>query len=222
MREYGFTIDGAGLRALLSVAKSVSGGKYSAEVEEATTSWMHGGVGRLQLQRKRDGVRVDTLVVAFSSLGNGVIRPEFRGSLQQTGNDSKGGDYDVLYVLDPARSWYSQDPACTWSGFEYFESEISKVIASGGYKHVFMMGDSMGGSGALLFAHLASRVLAFVPQCELEQYRMCTRRDFTPKARQTFSARLQKSVLMSTASISVHLGESSEHSPHPFRPSSSM
>ena len=115
----------------------------------------------------------------------------------------------MLYVLDPARSWYSQDPGCTWSGFEYFESEISKVVESGGYRHVLMMGDSMGGSGALLFAHLATRVLAFVPQCELEQYPMCTRRDFTAKARQAFSARLLNSVLTSSAHISVHLGESS-------------
>ncbi len=218
LQEYGFTVDGAGLRALVATAKSVSGGKYLGSVEEAITSWMHGGIGRLELQKMDNEIRVDTLVVVFSSLGNGVIRPEFRGSLKQTGNASGveteefDTNYDVLYVLDPAKSWYFQDPGCTWTGFEYFESEISNVIAAGGYKHVLMMGDSMGGSGALLFSHLATRVLAFVPQCELQQYPMCTRRDFTANARQAFSTRLLNSVLTSSAHISVHVGESSDNS----------
>jgi hypothetical protein len=186
-------------------------------MEEAVTGWMHGGVGRFELTKSEkhgsgSGDDVATLVVVFSSLGNGVIRPEFRGSLRQTSDDNDSGSsgdatYDVLYVLDPARSWYYQDPGCSWSGFTHFESEISKVIASGGYKHVLMMGDSMGGSGALLFSHLATRVLAFVPQCELEQYPMCTREDFRPGSRQAFSAQLQQSVLASNASISVHLGK---------------
>ena len=103
--EYGFTVDGAGLRALVAVMKSVSGGKYSADVEEAMTSWMHGGIARLQLEtigkedRPDDNEHVDTLVVVFSSLGNGVIRPEFRGSLQQTGKNG-GADANVLISYD--------------------------------------------------------------------------------------------------------------------------
>jgi hypothetical protein len=46
-----------------------------------------------------------TLVVAFSSLGNGLIRPEFQGSLLK--RDAQV-EYDVLFVLDPACSWYCQ------------------------------------------------------------------------------------------------------------------
>ena len=94
------------------------------------------------------------------------------------------------------------------AGFAYFEAEITRRVVDGGYKHVLMMGDSMGGSAALLFSHLATRVLAFVPQCELEEYPMCSRRDFTAARRQGFSARLLASVRASSATISVHLGES--------------
>ena len=49
LQEYGFTRDGAGFRAMLAVAKSVSGGEHAAEMEEAVTSWMHGGLGRFEL-----------------------------------------------------------------------------------------------------------------------------------------------------------------------------
>ena len=202
---------------MLAVAKSVSGGEHAAEMEEAVTSWMHGGLGRFELVESDTATATSTLVVVFSSLGNGVIRPEFRGSLKPPAPGAEenaaaatpvAAEYDVLYVIDPARSWYSQDPRCNWSGFAYFEAEISLRIANGGYNHVLMMGDSMGGSGALLFSHLATRVLAFVPQCELEEYPMCSRHDFTATGRKGFSARLLESVGASSATIGVHLGES--------------
>ena len=126
-------------------------GVHSAALEEAVAGWWHGGRGRFELVPSQPGAPTPaTLVVVFSSLGNGVIRPEFRGSLRPTAGRPAG--YDALYVLDPARSWYSQDPGCTWRGFEHFERELRAAIADGGYQHVLMMGDSMGGSGALLFS----------------------------------------------------------------------
>ena len=126
LQEYGFTRDGVGFRALVAVAKSVSAGEYAAEIEEAVTNWMHGGLGRFELVKGSEtdcAGETRTLVVAFSSLGNGVIRPEFRGSLKPAAaaaadSESKetaavSAEYDVMYVIDPARSWYSQDPSCT-------------------------------------------------------------------------------------------------------------
>ena len=54
-----------------------------------------------------------------------------------------------------------------WEGFRYHEQRLRRYINEGRYDGVFMLGVSMGGSGALLFSHLATAVFSFVPQVEL-------------------------------------------------------
>ena len=63
-------------------------------------------------------------------------------------------------------------------------------------------------SHACVRRHLATAVLAFVPQVELEKYPMATRRDFTAEHRRRFTARLLASVAASQAAIAVHVGAS--------------
>ena len=63
-------------------------------------------------------------------------------------------------------------------------------------------------SHACMRRHLATAVLAFVPQVELEKYPMATRRDFTAEHRRRFTARLLASVAASQAAIAVHVGAS--------------
>ena len=90
------------------------------------TGWFHGGQGRFELVQGTPGAAAPMVVVVFSSLGNGLIRPEFRGSLLGEAVREAGVaiDYDVLFVLDPAMSWYCQDPGCSWAGFGYYQREL--------------------------------------------------------------------------------------------------
>lgn len=109
--------------------------------------------------------RAKHLVVAFSSLGNGIVRHEFGGSLAKL-NNQMDESFDVLFVADPAQSWYQKDDNGGFEGFAQYESRIK--AASKPYRHVSLIGDSMGGSGALLFSHLATEsVVAFSPQIDL-------------------------------------------------------
>ena len=89
-----------------------------------------------------------SIIVSFSSLGDYLIRPEFKRTLE-------GLAVDKLFVMDPACSWFMNDPSCRWQGYSYYERKIEEI--TGPYKHVIMLGDSMGGSGSLLFSHLCPR-----------------------------------------------------------------
>jgi hypothetical protein len=100
---------------------------YRALLEEALTSWWHAGVGRFEMRSLLsaggggDTTAGGTVIVVCSSLGTGIVRPEWSGTLQQLalGGDQAagggGGRVDVLHVLDPSSTWWSQDPSCCWS-----------------------------------------------------------------------------------------------------------
>lgn len=80
--------------------------------------------------------------------------------------------FDTLYVVDSQRSWYTHEDSweleCQQVGPQqprlggYYQMELEISLKS--YKHVIMLGDSMGASAALLFSRLATSVLAFCPQ----------------------------------------------------------
>ncbi len=87
--------------------------------------------------------------------------------------------FDTLYVVDSQRSWYTHEDCweldrsnaeekCQQAGPQqprlgaYYQMELEISLKS--YKHVIMLGDSMGASAALLFSRLATSVLAFCPQ----------------------------------------------------------
>lgn len=111
LAEIGFSKDRAGLRTFLAVAKAeahrINPGHepghpdLSAKLEEAISGWWHGGIARFEHVPCTIGPSdAKGLVVAFSSLGNGIIRPEFGGTL-----GAVAADYDHLFVMDPAASW---------------------------------------------------------------------------------------------------------------------
>ena len=108
------------------------------------------------------------LVVAFSSLGSGIARPEWRGALSKASVPSKAR-LDVLHVLDPASSWYLQDDAATWAGPAFYRRELEQRIKPYGSRVLFL-GDSMGACGALQHCDLAASTLAFTPQIDLTDY----------------------------------------------------
>eukprot|EP00249_Psilotum_nudum_P022238 c28429_g1_i2 orf=1054-1815(+) len=84
----------------------------------------------------------------------------------------------------------------------YYKQELK--IACQNYKRVIMLGDSMGGSAALMFSCLATSVIAFCPQVDLASSTM------RPGADKTwlhcFKEELLNAVTKSQAKITVHCG----------------
>jgi hypothetical protein len=161
--------------------------------------------------------RAKHLIVAFSSLGNGIVRHEFGGSLAKL-NNKMDESFDVLFVADPAQSWYQKDDSGNFGGFSQYESRIK--VASKAYKRVSLIGDSMGGSGALLFSHLASEsvVVAFSPQVDLlKDHFHISRDDMTIRVKEQFQARLfenTEAAIYNGVSLFVHRGIESSDTHH--------
>eukprot|EP00521_Asterionellopsis_glacialis_P000851 CAMPEP_0195253850 /NCGR_PEP_ID=MMETSP0706-20130129/4713_1 /TAXON_ID=33640 /ORGANISM="Asterionellopsis glacialis, Strain CCMP134" /LENGTH=194 /DNA_ID=CAMNT_0040306435 /DNA_START=41 /DNA_END=625 /DNA_ORIENTATION=- len=122
------------------------------------------------------------------------------------------GDFDVLFVADPTQSWYQQDSQGGFQGFQEYQTRIR--AASKPYEKVSMVGDSMGGSAALLFSHLATdSVVAFSPQVDLgKDIHHVSRDDMTRNQCESFQNRLVESVREATTSpkdavrITIHRG----------------
>lgn len=68
--------------------------------------------------------------------------------------------FDVLYVVDPYRAWY--DGGEVGLMHERYTDRLRQYTEQ--YRHVVMIGDSMGASAALLFSPLATKVMSFCPQ----------------------------------------------------------
>ena len=189
----------------------------SVLLEEAFSSWWHGGKDRFAFWHDKPNdleARAEcNLLVVFSSLGSGLARPEWNGTIQSflskqqqepKDNTTIGGTppqskWHVLQVLDPAFSWYSQDPTCQWQGYSYYLKELTQRVA--GYRCILYLGDSMGGGAALRFSSLAHGVLCFTPQIDLQSYPAITRCDFTSTLRQDYQTQILESV-QGTASSS--------------------
>lgn len=85
-----------------------------------------------------------------------------------------------------------QDPSCRWKGFEYYEGELKRWTVKYPRERILFLGDSMGGTAALLFSHLAARTLAFVPQVEIHGYSQATREDLTSQRCKQHTAHMFK------------------------------
>lgn len=84
----GFTLDRFGLQTCMALLKATTG--CAAKLEGQLSAFMHGAVDRFRF----DAAGADqcklahrTLIVAFSSMGNGLVRHEFGGSLQVGGSN---------------------------------------------------------------------------------------------------------------------------------------
>merc|ERR1740139_2018971 len=106
--------------------------------------------------------------------------------------------------MDPAFSWYNQDPSCQWQGGDYYTHELKKHLC--GYQRVFFLGDSMGAAAALRFSSLADKVLAFTPQVDISEYPAITRLDFPPAVRNGVRHKVIDAVKQTNADITIHYG----------------
>jgi len=229
LQEVGLTVDHCGFTTLLALCRAVSDSslRYTKDGErlDAAVSNHFNGItakGCRFLFSPQHGIddtnkvttgRSRRLIVAFSSLGNGLVRHEFGGSLAKINNqlcaDGLYDDvFDVLFVTDPSQSWYQKDSRGTFNGFEEYEQRIR--VATRPYEKVSCIGDSMGGSGSLLFSHLATEsVVAFSPQVDLEGDVHVSRYDMTPIIRYRYYKRLLQSVEQAVAkgiNVFIHRG----------------
>mmetsp|Transcript_55606 Transcript_55606/g.66857 ORF Transcript_55606/g.66857 Transcript_55606/m.66857 type:complete len:116 (-) Transcript_55606:721-1068(-) len=104
-----FSRDRNGVLTMLALFKAYNPSQ-SPTLEETLTSWWHGGQSRFQFHPSNHSSSQTNLLVVFSSLGSGLARPEWNATLQSLNLPSN--QCSVLFVLDPAFSWYCQDPAC--------------------------------------------------------------------------------------------------------------
>jgi Leucine-rich repeat (LRR) protein len=103
------------------------------------------------------------LVVAFGS-APGV--PNWAGALRRVredfDNDSHADiNFDILFVVDPHRSWYGGGDD------RYYAYQQAIAKAASNYPHVLFIGDSMGATASLMYAEYATTVHAFCPQIDL-------------------------------------------------------
>ena len=185
-----------------------------AELEECFTLWWNAAPSSSRFHlvsstyQPADVVHdLRSVIVVFSSLGSGLCRPEWMGTLKAIGVYNQMPQVDVLHVVDFAYSWYSQDPTCTWNGYEYYMRELNQRLQP--YSKVFFLGDSMGGSAALRFSSLAHAVLVFTPQIDLSNYVAVTRMDFTSEHREQFHREVVKTMrdeMNNKAIVTIHYG----------------
>jgi Leucine-rich repeat (LRR) protein len=146
------------------------------------------------------GERSNVLVVAF---GSAPGTPNWGGALRRVREDFDRDshadiNYDVLYVVDPERSWYH-------GGDDRFH-EYDEVIAATakGYQSTLFIGDSMGATACLLFAKHADVVHAFCPQIDLSKSSIRPGEDATWE--QVLKERVMKGIDACQGSINVHVG----------------
>ena len=226
--QMGFSHDEAGLCVVLALLKAYSITKTIeksctangsstavpyAEIEECFTLWWNAAPNpsRFHLIASpfpptNGGNGLLSVIVVFSSLGSGLCRLEWTGTLKAIGISDQVLHVDVLHVMDFAYSWYCQDPTCTWRGYDYYKNELIERIKP--YNKVFFIGDSMGGSAALRFSSLAQSVLVFTPQIDIAKYEAVTRMDFTREQREQFHSEILETMRdeMNKAVVTIHYG----------------
>lgn len=121
----------------------------------------NGSPGYFKLQQSRVDKKAPVLIVAFGS-APGV--PNWGGLLGRLRKAMPSGcqdKFDILFVVDPLRSWYSGNQ----SEDSHYAKQLKKVTSQ--YQRTILLGDSMGASACLLYAQVATSVLAFCPQVDL-------------------------------------------------------
>lgn len=104
--------------------------------------------------------RGDVVVLVFCGVGlqtNGIQVEEFRGSI--------GSSASVYYLADLQRSWWNNGRI-----EDVLETVFAHARARNAASVFTALGNSMGGSGAILASHLypeIMRCLAFVPQADI-------------------------------------------------------
>eukprot|EP00899_Mesostigma_viride_P008935 jgi/Mesvir1/18042/Mv09359-RA.2 len=171
--------------------------------------------------------QANVLVVAFGSAPGvpnwaGLLRRVREGLLPE-----QRRRFDILYLVDGQRAWFSPErieegehghdgggahasgeqdgaPQTAGEAANPYAMRLRAFLSSGRYARVMMLGDSMGGSAALLFSPFATSVLAFCPQVDLVSASI---RPGWPEAELcSFRDALQQNVAKSRARITIHCG----------------
>jgi Leucine-rich repeat (LRR) protein len=162
---HGGRFDALGLGADQLQQEGVSGELVKAAKSRIRQCEVCGqGAGYMKLERASGG---DTdgkvLVIAFGS-APGV--PNWGGALRrvrEAAETAAEADFDVLYVVDPARGWYGGGSDDEFAQWEVRIADVAKRYPNG----VVMIGESMGASATLMLAAHATSVHAFCPQVDL-------------------------------------------------------
>lgn len=158
------------------------------------------GSGYFKLVRRDIKSLGKVLVVAFGS-APGV--PNWGGLLhraREAAAEDAEKDFDVLFVVDPARSWYGGGHD---KEFDKYASRLSTITSR--YNHVVMIGDSMGATAALMFADQATCVHAFCPQVDLSVSSIRPAKDATWA--KSLQARVNAGVNACRGKVTVHVGD---------------
>ena len=107
---------------------------------------------------------------------------------------------EVLYVVDPARGWFSEP----WSEAPPGGWEAALRAACRPFGRVLLLGDSMGASAALRFSDLATGVLAFCPQVDLASAPI--RPGGSAEELRAFEGAMRAALARSKAALRVHTG----------------
>ena len=150
-----------------------------------------------------NGHRGDVLLVAFAAQGAGMQQ----WAAPCSATRAAGVALDALYLADPSNSYYLQDPSCEYDGVRYYEQLI--IAHTQHYKHVLMVGSSMGGTAALIHAHLAHRVLSFGPKTDLWHCHGAYLPDGAKRAcTDAIRSSLERAGATATTTVALHVGGS--------------
>jgi hypothetical protein len=127
------------------------------------------------LQNSNGAKAADVAVISFAS-GVGLMEGSHLLSdlSVQGAKTGKHQEFDSLFVIDPAFSWYTgcsngaADPEKVKASVAAVKTMLSDILKP--YKRVVFTGTSMGGTACLLFASLADRMVALCPQVQLDSY----------------------------------------------------
>ncbi|XP_057819113.2 uncharacterized protein LOC131032188 isoform X5 [Cryptomeria japonica] len=164
-------------------------------------------------------INTNTVVVAFGS-APGV--PNWGGLLRRVKAEMTASNilpaFDILYVVDGRRSWYTEHQNMIKMPSkiipkplheennrricQYFYNELEEALKN--YKAILMLGDSMGASAALTFSSLATSVIAFCPQVDLESSSIRPAKD--KQWMKAYKDDLLKAVLTTKSRVTVHCG----------------
>ncbi|UJR17461.1 hypothetical protein I4U23_004356 [Adineta vaga] len=103
--------------------------------------------------------RSETLFISFAGaalLVGGFTFTEWKSTFKEFDLQA-----DTLFLTDPAQSFYLQDSTYSWQGLKYYRTLVEKYSKL--YKHVILIGASMGASMVCMCSDLAALSIAFNP-----------------------------------------------------------
>ena len=216
LRPLGFPASELGLRSLLGAARAAGsqrevaalGRVWHAATEPAPIilrgARAHTAAGHGEPER------FGTLVLVFSSLGwNGVVRAEYGATLRGVGDESGREDVAVAHCLDTAQSWFVTDPTSgEYDDGAWWDGALAELCAP--YERVCILGESMGATAALRYAHHATaRVVALVPQVDVRDFgdTYAGRADFSDARKARLREAIASACAATRADVVLHVGD---------------